>query len=147
MVSVVASSVSFSASPASSLVPPAVTAQEVNRVGAGGVELAVADTAAGAHALDVARSNDRAVTDRVAVREFAGEHVADDFHLAVAVSAEARTRLDPILVYHAQRPELHVLRIEVICKCEGMAGLEPAVICVAALCAAPDFLHGLWPPG
>jgi hypothetical protein len=70
----------------------------------------VAHAAAGAHALHVAGANRRAVADGIAMRELAREHVADDFHVAVAVRAEALAGGDAILVDDAQRTELDVLR-------------------------------------
>src|SRR5678816_2476605 len=50
--------------------------------------------------------------DRVA----AGQHVADDLHVAMAVRAEALAGGDAILVDDAQRSELDMLRIEVVRK-------------------------------
>ena len=66
--------------------------QEMHWLALRGVELAVADAAAGAHALHVARADGRAVAHRVLVRELAGQHIADDFHVAMAVGAETRPR-------------------------------------------------------
>ena len=47
-----------------------------------------------------------------------------------------------VLVDHAQRPELDVLGIEVIGEREGVIGLQPAVVGVAAFVAASDLVHG-----
>ena len=76
------------------------------------------------------------------MRELALEHVADDLHVAVAMRAEALAGCDTILVDDAQRSELDVLRIEVVGERERMVRLQPAVIGIAALVAAPDLLHG-----
>ena len=78
------------------------------------------------------------------MRELAGQHVADDLHVAVTVRAEALAGSDAILVDHAQRAELDVLRIEVVGERERVVRLEPAVIGIAALEAPTDFLHDVY---
>ena len=80
------------------------------------VELAVQHAAARAHALHVARRDDRAVAHAVLVRQLPVEHVGNDLHVAVAVRAEAHARLHAVLVDHAQRAEAHVRRIVVVGK-------------------------------
>src|SRR5688572_27735297 len=118
--------------------------QEVHQVRRRRIELAVTHAAAGAHALHVAGTDGRAVAYRVAMCELAGEHVADDLHVAVTVRAEALAGRDAILVDHAQRAELDVVRIEVVGERERVIRLEPAVIGIAALEAATDFLHDVY---
>src|SRR5882724_9364057 len=54
--------------------------QQMNRIGFRLVGLAVADAAAGAHALAVAGTDDRAGAERVLVLERALENVSDDLH-------------------------------------------------------------------
>ena len=71
---------------------------------------------AGAHSLHIARPDDGPVAHGVLVREFTGQHVADDFHVAMAMRAEARARLHSVLVDDPQGAELDVLRVEVIGK-------------------------------
>ena len=88
--------------------------EEVHGLGLRGVELAVAHAGAGAHALDVARPDDRAGAHAVLVLERALEHVGDDLHVAVRVGAEPAARRDAIFVDHAQRAEAHVRRIVVV---------------------------------
>ncbi len=75
------------------------------------------------------------------MRELAVQHVADDFHVAMAVRAEPLAGGDAVLVDDAQRTELDVLRIEVIRERERVIRLEPAVVGVTPLLAATDFLH------
>ena len=79
-----------------------------------GIELAVAHTGARAHALHVAWTDGRAVAHAVLVLERAFQHIGDDFHVAVAVRAEALPRLDLVVVDHPQRAEPHLARILVI---------------------------------
>ena len=49
---------------------------------------------------------------------------------------------DAVLVDHAQRAEAHVLRVVVVGEREGVAAVEPAVVGVPALVAAPELDHG-----
>src|SRR5258706_1397170 len=88
--------------------------QEMDGLALGGVEFAVRDARARAHALHVARPDHRSVAHRIAVREPAFEHVAQDFHVAVPVRAEPLARLYAILIDHAQRPEPHVRRVVIV---------------------------------
>jgi hypothetical protein len=48
------------------------------------------------------------------VCKFTGQHIADDFHVAVAVGAESRTWLHSVLVDHPQWTELHMVRIKIV---------------------------------
>ena len=76
------------------------------------------------------------------MRELAVEHVADDLHVAMPMGAEALPARHAIFVEHAQRPELHVVLVEIIREGEAVVGLEPAVIGMAAICTASDDFHG-----
>jgi hypothetical protein len=106
--------------------------EEVHRVGRRGVELAVGHAGARAHALHVARADDRAGAHRVAVLEPALEHIRDDLHVLVAVRAEALLGLHAVFVDHAQRAEAHVRRVVVVGERERVEAVEPAVLGVAA---------------
>ena len=64
-------------------------------------------------------------------RMSAGQHVADDFHVAVAVGAEAGARRDAVFIDHAQVAEAHVARIVIVGKREAVKALEPAVVGIA----------------
>ena len=75
------------------------------------IEFGMPHAAAGAHALHVARTDHAAGAHAVLVREFTFEHVADDFHVLVAVRPETRTGRDPVFIDHAQGAEAHVLRV------------------------------------
>src|SRR3970282_1933702 len=62
--------------------------QEMRSLIRGMVELAVLNALAGAHALNVPRGDALDVAQCVLVREVAFEHVADDFHVPMAVRAK-----------------------------------------------------------
>ncbi len=92
------------------------------------VELAVLDARAGRHSLHVAAADDGAVAHAVAMRELAFEHVRDDLHVAMRVSAEALARLHPVLVDDAQVPVAHEARVVVVRERKGVATVEPAQV-------------------
>jgi hypothetical protein len=95
--------------------------QEMRRVLRCMVVFAVLHAGAGAHALHVAGadhaavgSTGRSVAHAVLVRQLAAEHVADDFHVAVAVRSEAGAGGDAVFVDDAQVSHPHVLRVVVV---------------------------------
>src|SRR6185436_5883156 len=88
--------------------------QEVHAVPAGGIELAVPDAGARAHALHVTGPDARAIAERVLVRQLAFQHVADDLHVAVAVRAKSLAGRDAVFVDDPQGTELDVLRVEIV---------------------------------
>ena len=106
--------------------------QKVRGLIFGVVEFAVRDAAARAHALHIARRNADDVAHAVLVREVAGQHVADDFHVAMAVLAEAGARRDTVFIDDAQIAEAHVRRIVIVGKRERVVALQPAVVGVTA---------------
>ncbi|KOT02070.1 hypothetical protein DM50_3077 [Burkholderia mallei] len=55
--------------------------------------------------------------------------------------AEAARRRDAIVVQHAQRAEMHVLRIAIVGERKAVMGIEPAMIGVAAIARAADLEH------
>src|SRR5690606_4723047 len=107
--------------------------QEVDRPGIAGVVFAVFDAVAGAHPLQLARTQHAAATAAVAVRERPGQHVAEDFHVGVPVRRETAARLHPVLVDHAQRAEAHPRGIVVMPERERVPAVEPAGAHAAAL--------------
>jgi len=102
--------------------------QEMRGLALGVVELAVSHTAAGTHALHIARRYALDVAHAVLVGQLAREHITDDFHVAVTVGAKAGARGDAVLVDHAQIAPAHVLWVEVLGKREAVVALEPAVV-------------------
>ena len=107
--------------------------EEVHRLVALAVELAVGDAGPRAHALDVAGHDHRAGAHAVGVLERALQHVGHDLHVAVRVGAEALAGRDPVLVDDPERAEAHVGGVVVVGEREGVRGVEPAVVEVAAL--------------
>src|SRR3954463_9089189 len=55
--------------------------------------------------------------------------------------AEARTRLDTVLVDDAQRSITHVLGVVIVGKRKRVPGIEPAVVLVAALARKSQLGH------
>ena len=90
--------------------------QEMRGVVGRMVELAVLHTPPGAHALHIARRNALDVAHAVLVRQVAGQHIADDFHVAVAMCAKAGTGCNAIFVDDAQVSPTHVFRVVITAK-------------------------------
>ena len=82
----------------------------------GVVELAVLDATTGAHALHIAGGNAFDIADAVLVRQIARHHIADDFHVLVAVGAKAGFGRDAVFVDHAQIAPTHVRGVVVAGK-------------------------------
>ena len=67
------------------------------------------------------------------MRELTVEHVADDFHVAMPVRAEALARRDAVFVEHAQRPELDMVLVEIVRERKTVVRVQPAVVGMAAI--------------
>jgi hypothetical protein len=117
--------------------------QQMNRLIFRGVELAVRDAAARTDALDVARAHDGGVAHRIAMLQRALDDVGDDFHVAMRVHAKALAGSNEVLVDDAQRLEMRVARIMIIRKAEGVIGIQPTVIGVAAFTGFSNINHNL----
>lgn len=91
-----------------------------------------------AHELDLAGLEDASVAEAVLVLEGAFDDVGEDFHVAMGMGGEAAAGGDVVLVDDAEAAEAHVRGVVVVGKGEGVAGLEPAVVGVAALGGAAD---------
>src|SRR5882724_7570626 len=115
--------------------------QEMNAVLRRRVVLAVGHARTGAHALHIAGPDHRTGAHAVLVFQFAVEHVADDFHVAVRMLAEALSRGNAVFVDHAQRAVSHVLRIVVTGEGERVEALQPAVVGKSALVAFSQGVH------
>ena len=105
------------------------------------VELAVLHTAPGAHALNVAWRDALHVAHAVLVRELAGQHIADDFHVAVAVRAKAGAGCNAVFVDDTQIAPAHVLGVKVAGKRKTVERLEPAMVGIATVARSPDCQH------
>ena len=106
---------------------------EVGVVLGGGVELAVSHAGAGTHVLEVSGFDDGAVAHAVLMLELALDDVGEDFHVGMGVLGEAAAGSDGVVVDDAEVAEAHVVGIEVVGKGKGEAGLEPAVVGLAAI--------------
>ena len=115
--------------------------QEMGLGLAGMVELGVADAAAGAHALHIARPDHAAIADAVLVAQFAFQHIGDDFHVAVAMGAKAAAGRDTVFIDHAQRAEAHMLRIVVVGERKAVPGIQPSMVGMTALIGLAYLIH------
>src|SRR5438128_5442935 len=77
--------------------------QQTNRIGLRRIGLTVTNTSPRAHALSVARTDDRSVAHAVLVREAAFEDVSNDLHVTMWMHGKTPAGSDPVLVDHAQR--------------------------------------------
>ena len=107
--------------------------QQMHRIGLAGIELAVADAGAGAHALGFAGADHGAAADAVLVLQCAIQDVGHDLHIVVRVRREPATAGNAILVDHAQRPETHDLGIIIVAERETVRRLQPAMIGAATV--------------
>src|SRR5205814_660077 len=89
------------------------------------VERTVAHARAGTHALHVTGANDRAYAGTVFVRQLAFDHVRDDLHVLVPVSAKAHPRGDRVFVDDAQVAEAGVARIVIPVEGQRVMTIEP----------------------
>src|SRR5688500_10756779 len=107
--------------------------QEVDGLLRRRVELAVRDARARAHALHLARADDRAVAHAVAVLERAADDVGQNLHVAVRVRAEAARGRDEVLVDDEEVAEARPARVVVAVERERVAAVEPARLRLPAL--------------
>jgi hypothetical protein len=75
------------------------------------------------------------------LRPEVGLCLGEDFHVVVRVRAEALAERHEVLVHHAQGSEPHVAAIVVRGEGEGVVGVEPAEIGVAALIGGSERDH------
>ena len=93
--------------------------------------------------MDLSGAEDFAVAHGVAVLDGAGDDDGEDFHVVVRVLAEALAGRNVILIDNAECAEAHVGGVVITVEGEGMPGVEPAVIGVAALDGGTKFNHDL----
>src|SRR5438270_9536923 len=98
----------------------------------GSIAFTVADAAAGAHALPVARADDRASAEGILVLDGALEDVGDDLHVAMRVRREALAAGDAVLVDDAQGSKTHVVAVVIFAERKRVISIEPAEVEVAA---------------
>ena len=112
--------------------------QEMQRLIRGGIELAVSDTLAGAHQLDLAGLELAAVAHAVLVGESSFEDIAEDLHVAMGMGPKAVPGIDAIVVDHPERTEPRVRGVVVIGKGKGVMRFKPAMIGIAALVGSSE---------
>lgn len=72
------------------------------------------------------------------MRQLATEDVAEDLSIAVRVGGEAGVGCDAVFVQDAQGAEVGVGGVVVVGEGEGVIGVEPAVVGVAAVAGAAE---------
>ena len=80
------------------------------------VELAVHHTLASAHSLNISWWNAFDVAHAVFVRQIARQHIADDFHVLVAMGAKAGAGCNAVFVDDAQIAPTHESRVVIAGK-------------------------------
>jgi len=73
------------------------------------------------------------------MRQLPAQDVAEDFRISVGVCWEAAAAVDAVFVQHTQRSEVLVSWIVVVGKREGVICIEPAVVCVTAVCGPAGY--------
>ncbi len=115
---------------------------ELSTVFFGGIELAMSQARSGTHVLQVARTDDGAITHAVPVLQFAGNYVGKDLRVLVGMSGETTAWFNDIVIHHDQGMKTAVLRIVIIGEGEGKIGMQPAMISVSPLgCSSYFYVH------
>lgn len=96
------------------------------------VELAVNDSRAGGHPLDVTGGNNSLVAHRIFMLNGTRENIGNDLHVAVRVHAESSSGGDAVLIDNSKRPKMNMRWIVIIGKRKSMVGIEPSMIEMAA---------------
>ncbi len=65
--------------------------------------------------------------------QLAIENIAEDLGVSVRVGGEAGAACYPILVQYSQTSEVLELGVVVVCKAEGVVGVEPSVVSMTTL--------------
>src|SRR5581483_8151390 len=113
----------------------------MDRISLGGVRFTVADAGAGAHALTISRTNNRAIAHAVFVLQRPLEHIGDDLHVAMRMHGKAFARGNEVLVNHAQGAESHKTWVVILIERKTVPGVKPAVVAAAAFIAGPNDDH------
>ncbi len=70
------------------------------------------------------------------------QDISKDFHVPVRMHTKAHPRRYPVIVEDSQASESHPTRIVIICKTEGVEGVQPTMVRVPALMPPADRRHG-----
>src|SRR5690606_34447964 len=99
------------------------------------VEFAMHDAGARAHALHISGADDAAVAGTrftvahaVFVGEFSFKHIADDFHVAVAMGAKAVAGSNRVVVDDEQIAMALMLDVEIASERKTVGALQPATV-------------------
>ena len=109
------------------------------------IVLGMADAAARAHHLHVARFSAALVAKAVLMGDGAFAHVSDDLHVGMGMGRKAGVRCDLVVIPHPQGAVAHIGGIVVVGKREVMLGLQPAVVRAAEFCKGFQFDHRFLP--
>ncbi|MEY3409792.1 MAG: hypothetical protein RIS02_1519, partial [Pseudomonadota bacterium] len=117
--------------------------EEVRVLSFGMIELAVHHTLASAHSLNIPGWNAFDVAHAVFVRQVARQHIADDFHVFVAMSAKAGAGGNAVFVDDAQIAPAHEFRVVITSKRKAVKGLEPTMVGITTFCGTANLNHKL----
>src|SRR5208283_4348354 len=106
--------------------------EEAHRLRLARIVLAVPDAGSRRHPLDVAGADHRGLAEAVPMLQGAVDDIGDNLHVTMPVLGEPASRLNDVVVDHAERTEPHVLGIVVVGERERVTAVEPAVIGVSA---------------
>ena len=95
------------------------------------VFLAVHDSFACAHDLDVTFANDRGIPHAVSMFQTARQRDAYNLHVLVWMRAKTSIPANGIVIQYSQGTEVHALWIVPACEAEAVVGVEPSMICMA----------------
>ena len=90
--------------------------EQVGRLCFAGIKLAVSDSAASAHKLNLVRVENPTISHAVFVLQGTLNKIAEDLHVPVRVGAKTHARGDAILIDDAKGAESHVVGVVVVCK-------------------------------
>ena len=105
------------------------------------IELAVLHARARTHALHISGRYAFDVAHAVFVREFAAEHITDDFHVLVTVRAKASAGLDTVFIDDPQIAPSHVRWVVIVSKRKAVKRLQPAMVCITSVIRFAQYQH------
>ena len=114
---------------------------KVHGFGLRGVELRMRHACSSAHVLHVARFDYGTVAHAVLVRQRSFQNIGHDLHVAMRVRRESAATGYAVVIHYAQGAKLYVFRIVIISERKSEAGIEPAVIGMAAVVALANVDH------
>src|SRR4051812_49328143 len=105
------------------------------------IEFAVGDTVPGAHVLEITGFDHRTVAHAVFMLELAFQDITENFRVLVTVRAKSLSRLNGIVVDHAQRAKSHMPWIVKAAERERMLAVQPAQFSFAAIVSFANLNH------